>query len=209
MVAPLVDAMVNAAAGMLSLPQRNVAILAVPGDTGDSGGSWASSASRTLLQGFNLQADPNIPVMHATVSSTGGPPPPFMCSLMPPQPRIVRGGESKALMPLAAISSEGGVMGGSSLMQVDAYDDHHQQQHSSNEAASLAGSGGPAFGTSHGDNAQPPPLAGLGGGGAWAGLFTLSSGGIGGGAGMAYGVRGGGMPTSAPDPKRPKTLWQL
>ena len=210
-VPALIDAMVNAAAGLLPMPQRNVSISAAAADgdddecgeaaarrPGGSGVPWPA-ASRILMQGFNLQADANVPVMFASVSATGdGPLPPFMSSLVPPKPPSSAApprGPAGLVSSPRQVAAQGGVRSdgpveSSSLTQMD----YHEEV---SNGGGLAGIGGPAaFGSS--DAFDPPPLESTGGGG-WSGLFMLSAGG--------EGTDGGGRGTfgrSAPNPKRPK-----
>lgn len=79
-VQPMVDALVNAAAGLLPVPQRNICIGEAPGA---SEACWPAK----LLVGLSLQADSNEPVLHATVSADQAPP--FMTSRLPAQPKEV------------------------------------------------------------------------------------------------------------------------
>lgn len=80
----LIDAMVNASAGLLPLPQRNVSISAGSGAALASARLNSAWPPSRLLEGFHLQADPNVPIMHVTVAGSRAPL--FMSSLMPAQP---------------------------------------------------------------------------------------------------------------------------
>lgn len=71
------DALVNAAAAMLPLPQRNVCIAE---GSGSADARWPAR----LLIGLSLQADSNVPVLQAAVQA--GSTPPFMSSCFPAQP---------------------------------------------------------------------------------------------------------------------------
>ncbi|GAX74297.1 hypothetical protein CEUSTIGMA_g1746.t1 [Chlamydomonas eustigma] len=110
---PVLDAMVNASASLLALPQSNVYV----GTSSGSGGmTWPSA----LLQGFSLQTDIEAPLMSASVGEDGQLPP-FMNSRMPvcPEHSEIQTGHSPHD---EAISSLGG---SGAAAESGAVDEHH------------------------------------------------------------------------------------
>ena len=233
----LVDAMVNAAAGLLPLPQRNVCIAPPATNSGEGNGDDGPLLPPArLLQGLVLQADANVPVMHASVTADGRSPP-FMGSLMPAQPKKAEAATASSsagasyphrlLGGVAAPASSSGL----ALMPPGGYGggDGSERGRYMQRGGQLLGLGlsgppggvwggvdGPAFS----EAAPPPPLEtyGLPAGSRPGGLFSLSAGGphLQSGEGLFHGGRGEATAAAvditlfggAPDPKRAKTnVW--